>query len=145
VPVLLKVELERGYYGGAAIPEPIKLDCGPGRLALGDWSKIDGLASYSGGAWYRKTVNIPAAREVVLDLGSVAAAAELRVNGQSVGVRVSPPWQFDISKQVKPGENRIEVLVCNTLANHYLTVPTKYRGQPTSGLLGPVAIRWVAP
>jgi gluconolactonase len=47
----------------------------------------------------------------------------------------------DISKQVKPGENRIEVLVFNTLANHYLTIPTRYRGEPTSGLLGPVTLR----
>jgi hypothetical protein len=27
-----------------------------------------------------------------------------------------------------------------TLANHYSTIPTRYRGQPTSGLLGPVAL-----
>jgi len=41
----------------------------------------------------------------------------------------------------KAGENLIEVLVCNTLANHYLTVPTRYRGKLTSGLLGPVTIQ----
>lgn len=27
-----------------------------------------------------------------------------------------------------PMENRIEVLVCNTLAKHYLAVPTQYLG-----------------
>ena len=140
VPVLLRIEQERGCYGGAAIPDPVKLDCGPGRFAPGDWAKVDGLACYSGGAWYRKTVIIPAAKEVVLDLGDVVASAELRVNGQPAGVRVSPPWKFDITKLVRPGENRIEVLVCNTLANHYLTVPTGYRGQAASGLLGPVSL-----
>ena len=57
------------------------------------------------------------------------------------GIRVAPPWRVDISKQVKPGENRIEVLVFNTLANHYLTIPTRYRGELTSGLLGPVTLR----
>ena len=140
VPVLLRIEQERGCYGGAAIPEPIKLDCAPGRIVPGDWAKIDGLASYSGGAWYRKTLTIPAAKEVVLDLGDVVSSADVRVNGKPAGIRVSPPWKFDITKLVKPGENRIEVLVCNTLANHYLTVPTGYRGQPTSGLLGPVTV-----
>ena len=140
VPVLLRIDQERGCYGGAAIPEPIKLDCGPGLIAPGDWAKNDGLASYSGGAWYRKTVTIPAAKEVVLDLGDVVASAEVRINGKPAGVRVAPPWKFDISKLVHPGENRIEVLVCNTLANHYLTVPTGYRGKASSGLLGPVQI-----
>ena len=48
------------------------------------------------------------------------------------------------SKQVKPGENRIEVLVFNTLANHYVTIPTRYRGDLTSGLLGPVTLSCAA-
>jgi hypothetical protein len=139
--VLLRIEQERGCYGGAALPEPIRLDCVPGRIALGDWSKIDGLRSYSGAAWYRKAITIPSARRVVLDLGNVAASAEVRVNGRSAGVRVSPPWRFDITETAKVGENRIEILVCNTLANHYTTVPTRYRGDPTSGLLGPVTLR----
>jgi hypothetical protein len=140
VSVAVRVEQERGNYGGAALAEPILLDCGPGRIALGDWSRIDGLASYSGGAWYRRTVSIPAAGQVVLDLGAVAATADVRVNGKPAGIRVAPPWIVDITELVRPGANRIEVLVYNTLANHYSTIPTRYRGQPTSGLLGPVTL-----
>jgi hypothetical protein len=85
-------------------------------------------------------VMIPGARQVSLNLGEVVASAEVRVNGHFAGVKVAPPWRLDITKFVKAGENRIEVLVCNTLANHYTTVPTRYRGQTTSGLLGPVQI-----
>jgi hypothetical protein len=106
-----------------------------------NYAHSDGLLSYSGGAWYRKTVTIPAAQQVVLDLGEVVASAEVRVNGQAGGIRVSPPWRFDITKVVKPGANRIEVLVYNTLANHYSTVPTSYRGDLASGLIGPVALQ----
>jgi hypothetical protein len=142
VMVWLRIEQDRGCYAGAALPEPIQLDCGPGRIAPGDWSKNDGLLSYSGGAWYRKTIQIPAASQVTLDLGEVVASAEIRVNGQLAAVKVSPPWQLDITKLVKSGENRIELLVCNTLANHYTTIPTRYRGQTTSGLLGPVQLRF---
>ncbi len=142
VTVLLRIEQQRGCYGGAALPEPIQLDCGPGRIPLGDWSQIDGLQSYSGGAWYRKTVNLPKAdaRRVQLNLGNLTASAEVRVNGRRAGLLVAPPWSLDITALVKPGENRIEVLVCNTLANHYTTVPTQYRGATVSGLLGPVTI-----
>jgi len=35
--------------------------------------------------------------------------------------------------------------VLNKLANHYLTVPTRYRGELTSGLLGRVTLEATAP
>jgi hypothetical protein len=142
VTVLLRIQQDRGCYAGAALPEYIQLDCGPGQIALGDWSANEGLLSYSGGAWYRKTVTIPEARKVRLSLGDVRASAEVRVNGRLAGIKVSPPWTLDLTALVHPGENRIEVLVYNTLANHYTTIPTRYRGQTTSGLLGPVQIEW---
>jgi hypothetical protein len=148
VKVAVRIEQERGCYSGAALSEPIALDCAPGRIALGDWSEIDGLASYSGGAWYRTTATLTprsAGARVTLDLENVAASAEVRVNGKAAGIRLAPPWKVDISKLVRPGENRIEVLVYNTLANHYSTIPTRYRGSPVSGLLGPVSIEVVSP
>ncbi|MBU0639511.1 MAG: hypothetical protein KKB50_11650 [Planctomycetes bacterium] len=143
VDVVLRIEQIRGYYAGAAVPEPIALDCGPGRITLGDWSEVGVLATYSGGAWYRKTftLNADAAQPpVILDLGAVVATAEVRVNGQPAGMRVAPPWRLDISHLVHPGENRVEILVYNTLANYYGTIPTRYRGSTKSGLLGPVRV-----
>lgn len=148
VKVALRVEQNRGYYGGAVIPEAIELDCGPGQMMAGDWSKAGVLAQYSGGAWYRQTVTLPErndAARVVLDLGAVCATAEVRVNGQTAGVLVTPPWSMDITRHVKPGENRMEILVYNTLANHYTTIPTRYGGEPESGLIGPVTISIVEP
>ncbi len=55
-------------------------------------------------------------------------------------MRVAPPWRFEVGNLVRSGDNLLEVLVCNTLANHYLTIPTRYRGSPLSGLLGPVRL-----
>ncbi|MCX6902278.1 MAG: hypothetical protein NTW03_02115, partial [Verrucomicrobia bacterium] len=86
------------------------------------------------------TVTIPVAKQVTLNLGDVAASAAVRVNGQLAGIRMAPPWVVDITQAVKSGENRIEVQVCNTLANHYTTIPTRYRGSTVSGLLGPVTL-----
>ena len=68
------------------------------------------------------------------------ATAEVSINGKQVGVRVAPPWKFDLSSSLKPGENTIEVTVYNTLSNHYQTTHNRYRGEPTSGLLGPVKL-----
>jgi hypothetical protein len=140
VPIAVRIRQTRGNYGGAAMTGPISFECGLGRATPGDWSLNEGLASYSGGAWYRKSVNITVVGKVVLDLGEVASSAEVRINGKTAGIKVAPPWTIDITALVNRGDNRIEVLVYNTLANHYLTIPSRYRGRPTSGLLGPVVL-----
>lgn len=143
VVVALRVEQPRGDYSGAAFTDFITLECGEGEIGLGDWSHAGVLETYSGGAWYRKTVRLTpeqARGPVALDLGRVVASAEVLVNGQPAGIRVAPPWRLDVTALVKPGENRIEILVCNTLANHYATIPTHYRGSALSGLLGPVRL-----
>lgn len=146
--VALRVVPATGVSGGAVFPEPIRLECGPGTGEIGDWSRMGALECYSGGAWYRTTVKLTGLRPqstYVLDLGNVVATAEVRVNGQVAGIRVAPPWRVDISKQVHAGDNRIEILVFNTLANHYVTIPTNYRGELTSGLLGPVQLEIAVP
>jgi hypothetical protein len=143
VSVAIRVEQERGCYGGASLPEPVALACGVGKVLPGSWAAIEGLASYSGGACYRKTIALTEEQvkgRVVLNLGRLTCSAEVRVNGKPAGVRVTPPWKFDISKEVCAGENRVEVTVYNSLANHYQTIPTSYRGSPESGLLGPVTV-----
>jgi hypothetical protein len=141
--VALRIEQDRGAYGGEALPEPISLDCGPGETTLGDWTRQGVLECYSGGAWYRKTLPLTseqARSRVMLDLGDLASSAELLVNGQSAGIRVCPPWKFDISRFVRSGDNRLEVLVLSGLGGHYATIPTRYRGSPASGLFGPVTM-----
>ncbi len=77
---------------------------------------------------------------MTLDLGRVIATAEVHLNGSKVGVRVAPPWRFDVTGLLKPGDNRLDVLVYSTLANHYQTIPSLYRGNPEAGLFGPVRL-----
>jgi len=141
--VCIKVRAPAGYYGGAVFTGPVRLFCGTGKTVLGDWSAIDGLLSYSGSARYGKTISLsrPADGDrLFLNLGALISSAEVLVNGKTAGIRVCPPWKFDITALVQDGANCIEVLVCNTLANHYTTIPTRYRGSLESGLFGPVRV-----
>ncbi len=142
--VAVRVEQDRGAYGGAALPEPVLLECGPGLAEAGDWSQGSVLENYSGGAWYRKTMRLnreQAGAGILLDLGDVVATAEVRVNGKTAAVLVCPPWKADLTGLARAGENRLEVLVYNTLANHYLTIPSRYKSETLrSGLLGPVKL-----
>jgi len=79
-----------------------------------------------------------------IDLGDLVSSAELRVNGKSAGIKLSPPWKFDITSFAKAGENQIEVLIYNTIANNYTSVPTMYRGEIKSGIFGPVVLKLLA-
>ena len=141
--VAVRVPVVPGRAGGAALPEPIGLTTGTGTLAEGDWARIDGLSAYSGAAVYARTVTLTEAQRtgrMILDLGDVAASARVTVNGRVVGTLLAPPWTVDVTAALQTGPNRLGVEVCNTLANHYQTIPTEYRGDPRSGLIGPVRL-----
>jgi hypothetical protein len=148
VEVTLTVKHAPGYTGGAAFPEPVKLLCGQGKIALGDWAHVDALRCYSGGACYGKAFALTpeqAGQRCVLDLGDVGVSCGVAVNANPVRVLTCPPWTLDITEQVKTGANTIDVTVYNTLNNHYQTIPTRYKKENApSGLLGPVTLSFEA-
>jgi hypothetical protein len=146
--VAIRIEQARGFTSGSVLPEPILLNCVTGVSQVGDWSQGSVLENYSGGAWYRKNILLSdkqAESRVIIDLGEeVVATAEVIVNGVSAGILVTAPWKLDISEFVKQGDNRIEILVYNTLTNHFKTIPTEYNKNKAqkSGLLGPVQLEF---
>ncbi|NWJ52085.1 MAG: hypothetical protein HXX14_14615 [Bacteroidetes bacterium] len=142
--VAMKIEQQSGYYGGATIPEPVLFECTKGEIILGDLKDNESLKTYSGAMWYRKTLNITnkqsIKKSITLDLGSVVSSAEVFINGKPIGMKLSAPWTFNLSGKLKVGENRIEILIYNTMGNHYLNTPSMYIGRINSGLIGPVKI-----
>ena len=146
----LEIAFAPGLVGGNAFNGPVRLKTHPAKMKLGDWAKVDGLRCYSGGAIYRTAFTAPAAdgkaARQLLDLGGVGCAAAVAVNGRPAHVVMCPPWEVDVTDDLRPGENTVEVTVYNTLNNHYQTVPTRYK-VPTekapSGLLGPVRLMTV--
>ena len=88
-------------------------------------SKDKGIKYFSGTATYRKTINIPAERfgenrSLLLDLGSVKEIAEVRLNGQDLGILWKAPFRVDITKAAKPGDNELEVRVTNLWPNRLI-------------------------
>jgi hypothetical protein len=100
---------------------------------LEDWSAW-GLKKFSGLLDYVKTVAVDQPEpDMRLDLGRVAHAAEVWVNGRSCGARLWGPHVFEIGAALHPGPNEIRVRVANLINNTYGEVAD-------SGLFGPVRL-----
>jgi hypothetical protein len=126
---------------------------------LEDWTKRseDGIRYYSGAAIYQKSFTVPGSTgRVFLDLGMVESLCEVRLNGVDLGVWWSLPFRREITANLKPGENTLEVKVVNLWCNRIIgdaalpeskrltrtnvTKLTKDTPLEPSGLLGPVRI-----
>jgi hypothetical protein len=88
-------------------------------------SNDNGIKYFSGTAVYHKTINIPEERfgenrSLLLDLGSVREIAEVRLNGQDLGVLWKAPFRVDITKAAKAGDNVLEVRVTNLWPNRLI-------------------------
>lgn len=95
---------------------------------------------FSGNMLYETSVNLKKTDKVVLDLGYIGEAAEVKLNGKSVGTRVAPPYLFDLTEFAKDGENSLEVVVTNHLGHNRRDVYSSYLLFEPSGLLGPVKV-----
>jgi len=141
-PVDVSIKLEAfGHLRSAdIIPEPIRFSCGIGKITLGDWSKIEGLHSYSGCVKITQHIDLLGEinRNTALVIENIRGACKVEVNGISCGKRIAPPWKFSVGENLKKGTNTISIYVYNTLANHYTTIPTRYRGDVTYGIMGDV-------
>lgn len=92
---------------------------------LQSWTESSdaGVKYFSGTASYSK--NITVRRDwldsrLQLDLGAVKNIAEVIVNGRSIGVVWKAPFTVDITKELKAGDNRIEVRVTNLWPNRLI-------------------------
>jgi hypothetical protein len=101
---------------------------GPGKVefeSLADWTKRSepGIRYYSGTAVYEKAIQRPKTARgtrVCLDLGQVKNLAEVRLNDTSLGVVWKPPFQVEITKALRRGQNKLEVRVTNLWPNRLI-------------------------
>jgi hypothetical protein len=93
---------------------------------LQDWTKRpeSGIKYYSGIATYRKTFQVSGlpspVSKIYLDLGTVHDMARVRLNGKDLGVVWCAPWRIEVTRDIQPGDNRLEIDVVNRWANRLI-------------------------
>ena len=163
----------------ADLPGPLRIENGwtlsfppkwgaPEKVALEkliSWTEHGdkGVKHFSGTATYTKEFawNGKPANGVrwLLDLGGVKEIAQVKLNGQDLGILWKPPFRVDATAALHPGENTLEVRVTNLWPNRMIgdaALPKEKRFtwsvfEPfkpddallTSGLLGPVELKAV--
>ena len=114
---------------------------------------------YSGTVVYRNTFEIDVRENLkfaILVLDSICDIATIKINGIDFGTLWTRPFELDITKAVKVGENKIEIEVTNTWHNRLIgdnllspgkkttwtTAPFRLKDKPLlpAGLVGGVRI-----
>ena len=84
-------------------------------------------------ASFRVPRRLPEGR-LLLRFAKVGDLVDVRLNGESVGVRAWPPYEVEVTGKLRRGKNEIEIRIANTLHNLFR------RDRRPSGLLGSVQL-----
>lgn len=114
----------------------------PGAWQAQGFGKPSGVLRhhYSGKAWYRRDVSIPAGwkgKVVALRVGGVLRRATLFVNGQNAGAHdgFSTPFSLDVSRFVRPGAANTFVFLVDNTAAAIEASPDKQKASDPTGMI----------
>ena len=90
-----------------------------------DTSDNEDVKYFSGTAVYTKTFDMPnthTKKDLVLklDLGQVYVIAEVILNGKNLGILWNAPYDVDITKAVRTGQNKLEIRLTNQWVNRLI-------------------------
>lgn len=94
------------------------------------WSQHSdpGVKYYSGPATYRKSFDWVSEKSsitnhrsrIFLDLGRVEVIAEVKLNGQDLGILWKPPFRVEVTDALQAGDNVLEIKVVNLWVNRMI-------------------------
>ncbi|MET3852164.1 hypothetical protein ABIE48_006097 [Paenibacillus sp. OAE614] len=113
-----------------------------------EWGTVTGLINMSGpdglprfSGTFRYEIEFEwneSTKQVLLDLGEVYETAEVWWNGEQAGVRICPPYTFEIHGMIRKGTNKLVVEVTNTPVKEQRDFLSSFAQQEPSGLIGSV-------
>jgi len=88
-------------------------------------SNNDSIKYFSGTAIYKKDLLLPDSlfkrnQKIQLELGNVKDIAEIYINGKQIKTLWKAPFNLELSRELHPGKNTLEIQVTNTWTNHLI-------------------------
>jgi hypothetical protein len=111
-------------FAGPDAPASVKL------RALRSWTELPAGTYFSGAGTYAADLSWSGSEvdRCTLRFEQVREAAEVRLNGKSLGTIFGPPYAVDLGPALKPGMNALEVTVVNLPLNRFLGLPDEDLG-----------------
>lgn len=103
-------------------------------------SDLEGWENVTGTVRYENSVQLQSCEQVTLQIPEAFETVEVFVNGDSAGVRICQPYEYDITKWMKQGENHIAIEVTNTLGTSIRDGMSRYLMIEPFGIRGDVTI-----
>ena len=128
-------EIVEGERGAAFFEDNFKIACAKENIALSNIER-QGYPFFSGSMTLKKSFVLDSTDYKIAFGKQGINAIKLRVNGQDVRTILWAPYETDISKYLKVGENEIEITLINNLRNllgpHHLGEGESYHVSPSS-------------
>lgn len=122
LPQAYRLRRQKGFTFGKDTLETQTYAEAPVPAELGEWSRYLG-EDFSGSAVYETTFLLEEAEKsggCTVTVEDVRYTCEVLVNGVSVGVKVMPPYRYEVPAALLGRENVLQLRVTNTPGNQYL-------------------------
>jgi hypothetical protein len=70
---------------------------------------------FSGFAYYETTFVLDTKKTLLLEISDTAGSVEVYMNGDTAGMRITPPYHYDLSILARKGKNYLAVEIAVTL------------------------------
>ena len=103
---------------------------------------------FSGFIAYETGFTLDSVTRAVLEISDAHEAVEVFVNGESAGIELLPPFAYDITALLKPGENTLRIEAATTLEHENLKKETNMwdvnpKAPDPTGITGTVTLKYL--
>jgi hypothetical protein len=100
-----------------------------------------GSPDFSGLIRYRAEFSLQTAGgSLALDFNAPGQTVKMKLNGKDCGMRICPPYQYDVTGIIRSGANTLELETANTMVHGVKDALSFYIQIPPSGLQDPVLL-----
>ena len=99
------------------------------------------LGRFAGRIKYEFELKAKKDEKTIVEFDSLGENGKLLCNGVECGLRVCPPYRFDITKALKDGKNELELICSTTLAFAFPDNFSRYMQIAPLGISGDVTVK----